>query len=522
MSDTSDGDTRKKVYVRKNINKASRSHSLELNYTESEIKNIIGQYDEQNSEAISNATLSSKEGTKEIEAPKLFTQGNFDKFETLLDQDDVFKPKNSVLRSPKENTDDCNFLDKNTKRPNTSPEIGGARKKQCENSESAFTPQKDDPRNTTFMTPNIIATEKNESTEDEEKKVIDNILREIENIEQATNKSKDGEIFFSKNEQSVVREASFALLKNLTKLAHRLGHLEKENNLLKQTNPFNSRQYNTYAKVLTTKPQQIKPSITAWSTPPTISRIETIIRIPENEDPKKTIQTLKENVKNKDIGGALKNIRPIKDGGIIIESHSKEQQEKLTKALVNNDNIKIKEIGRHKPRFMVTGIERGYEEKEFLSELIQQNPEVLNAAPEDEFTKMIVVAKKMCRNPLKENWIIEAPANIVKWFLKRQIINFDLVATYVQEYLPLAMCFKCCGFGHVAKYCVKEDICFKCSKKHSSKTCEETEYQCVNCCLMRYTETKHNARDWDCPVYKKKLERTRQYVSYNTNENFLE
>lgn len=227
-------------------------------------------------------------------------------------------------------------------------------------------------------------------------------------------------------------------------------------------------------------------------------------------------------MKNKDIGGALKNIRPIKDGGIIIESHSKEQQEKLTKALVNNDNIKIKEIGRHKPRFMVTGIERGYEEKEFLSELIQQNPEVLNAAPEDEFTKMIVVAKKMCRNPLKENWIIEAPANIVKWFLKRQIINFDLVATYVQEYLPLAMCFKCCGFGHVAKYCVKEDICFKCSKKHSAKTCEETEYQCVNCFLMRYTETKHNARDWDCPVYKKKLERTRQYVSYNTNENFLE
>ncbi|CAH1984459.1 unnamed protein product [Acanthoscelides obtectus] len=45
--------------------------------------------------------------------------------------------------------------------------------------------------------------------------------------------------------------------------------------------------------------------------------------------------------------------------------------------------------------------------------------------------KIKVVTKKNGLKPHKENWILQAPPEIAKWFLKRGQIDFDLVRVYV-------------------------------------------------------------------------------------------
>lgn len=84
------------------------------------------------------------------------------------------------------------------------------------------------------------------------------------------------------------------------------------------------------------------------------------------------------------------------------------------------------------------------------------------------------------------------------------------------------MCFKCCGYGHPAKYCQNKECCHKCGEEHLAKDCLENDFSlnCPNCRVMGYSETCHSARDPECPVYKRKIGRTRLNVNYG--ESFLE
>ena len=89
---------------------------------------------------------------------------------------------------------------------------------------------------------------------------------------------------------------------------------------------------------------------------------------------------------------------------------------------------------------------------------------------------------------------------MTKWFLKRRTIYFDLVTVYAQEQINLALCFKCSGYDHVSKYCIEKECCHKCGGQHLAKDCNEEEFKCPNCKKMKLLDTRHSARDINCPV----------------------
>nr|CAI5856807.1 unnamed protein product [Callosobruchus analis] len=103
---------------------------------------------------------------------------------------------------------------------------------------------------------------------------------------------------------------------------------------------------------------------------------------------------------------------------------------------------------------------------------------------------------------MKENWILQAKHDNAKWFLKKQLVNFDLLKVHVEEHINLAICFNCCSYGHVAKYCKQNECCHRCASCHSAKECKEESLKCVNCQEMKYNDIAHSARDVNCPVYK--------------------
>ena len=102
---------------------------------------------------------------------------------------------------------------------------------------------------------------------------------------------------------------------------------------------------------------------------------------------------------------------------------------------------------------MINGIEKGYMPEDFIEEFIKDNPVIKHAFGKDVSTKLKFVTKRMCRNKNKENWIFQTNPELFKWLIKNENLTFDLTRAYIQEYTNLAMCFKCCYFGHVAKYC---------------------------------------------------------------------
>ena len=77
------------------------------------------------------------------------------------------------------------------------------------------------------------------------------------------------------------------------------------------------------------------------------------------------------------------------------------------------------------------------------------------------------------------------------------------------------MCFKCCGFKHVKHHCTEKETCYKCGDEHEDHVCLVEKYKCPNCHKMKLPETNHSARDMNCPVYKRRLERYKNNINYN-------
>ena len=88
---------------------------------------------------------------------------------------------------------------------------------------------------------------------------------------------------------------------------------------------------------------------------------------------RKTIKNiLKETLSVKEIGGPTKAIIPLRTGDIL-ESYSDQQRKKIGDNLSKDKRIAYKEIGNYHPVLQLSGVEKGYDDKELLAELYNQN-----------------------------------------------------------------------------------------------------------------------------------------------------
>lgn len=82
----------------------------------------------------------------------------------------------------------------------------------------------------------------------------------------------------------------------------------------------------------------------------------------------------------------------------------------------------------------------------------------------------------------------------------------------VQDYVGILRCFKCCGYFHFAKDCVKKEACGLCAGQHMTKDCNTVTRKCVNCenkikkMKIRDLKSDHSVYDNNCPCLKKEIE----------------
>ncbi|XP_037930370.1 uncharacterized protein LOC119665135, partial [Teleopsis dalmanni] len=126
-------------------------------------------------------------------------------------------------------------------------------------------------------------------------------------------------------------------------------------------------------------------------------------------------------------------------------------------------------------------------------------------------TQKVVEVKKILK---KQNEILVETGLIIISFETLTIpekIMIGYEAVRVRNYIPLPLqCKKCCRFGHPTTVCKSDYICSNCSNKSH---CEENEVctqikNCINCKDNPEYNSNHNARDKNCPVFKKQQEIT--------------
>lgn len=337
------------------------------------------------------------------------------------------------------------------------------------------------------------------------------------------------------------RNALFNVHRLVTMLSYNVGQLEKENASLKQTveklkgNPLESNQtisnevksktqQRTYSEIIkannntsNSEETQMNPK---WKTPTKEEKYELLIKIEKEKNPKSVVQEIKQNLKANQIRETVKRVKQLESGGVVMQFHNVDQQRKIKDSLSTNSNFQLKEKENTFPMIMVTGIDKGYTSDQFINELIEQNSDIKDNFGNDIKTQIKYITKKPCRDIHKENWVLQVPPTLFKWIMKGNNLSFDLMKAYVTEYFNVAICFKCCNFGHVSKYCKSPECCHKCGGSHHPKNCsEETNLDCPNCKRLRLVDRKHSARDQKCPAFLLQVKKT---INHTTYDHFLQ
>ena len=466
---------------------------------------------------------------------------SFSMYDTSLSSDLIFKPRNSVSRTPPQLQDKnknekfaasddipSNETSQKRSRSNSSPTILEGRKKiKKPNFAVALSPNKD-----------LINSCSSNSTEN----VLNVILDALERVHSDINS-------FPHNEIKNINSDLFKIHKHVTHLAFKIGQTEKNN--IELTNKMNEMCNQTrcstnsdlylsqpplsplpkkkaYCDAVKYTPASNNPTssekISEWKTPPArSSKHETKISLKEGNDSKKLIQEIKENIKIANIDGPLKRIRPLQSGSVIIECQNAAQQEKIKESLErSNKNMEVKDLLSQDPMIMITGIYKGYTPETFIKEFITDNSELMDLFGENVQSQLKYVTRKECKNNAKENWIFQTPPALFKWLIRNNNLVFDLCPAYVQEYTNVLMCYKCCLFGHISKYCKAIDCCHKCGGAHKSTECSVNTFDCPNCKRSNLSERNHSARNLSCPVLLQRRKKLQQQTNYSSVNTFLE
>lgn len=251
-----------------------------------------------------------------------------------------------------------------------------------------------------------------------------------------------------------------------------------------------------------------------WTTPEPYKKFDTVIKLKEGQQGD-TLTELKKIIKAKDIEGT--QIRHTRTA-IVLTSQSKDKQDEILRRTQTSTKLDSKDGTRHnEPTIILTGIRKALTHDEITDGLKLENDD-LDKLFGDRLKLLNIVSTRPCRNPYKENVYLRGPTDIIKHLLKSEKIYLDFQTIYVNEATQLALCFRCCRYGHVAKHC-KETTpsCYKCGDGHDGNTCDKDldKYNCTNCERLRLTPRRHQARDTNCPIYIRKLVEARAQTQYN-------
>ncbi|XP_071440252.1 uncharacterized protein [Hetaerina americana] len=226
-----------------------------------------------------------------------------------------------------------------------------------------------------------------------------------------------------------------------------------------------------------------------------------VLIYPGNDDLETSDQTkdlIIEKVNPSKIGLKIKRIKRVANKGVCIESDSNLIEEKLkTCDVFQKGQLIIKKPEKRNPRIAVYSVKNDITEEQLQDCLKNQND-----LTEPALVKPLFRFGK--RNEHVTNWVVELDPESRKVLMTFGKVFIGFNSCKISDHIHITRCFKCQGFGHLAKDCKNEkDCCSHCAGEHKFEDCakEKENICCSNCKKANVQDSKHSAGDWKCPIY---------------------
>lgn len=246
------------------------------------------------------------------------------------------------------------------------------------------------------------------------------------------------------------------------------------------------------------------------------TNLPSIIIKPKKEQSSNTTRADVHNtIKPSELKIAVQNMRPTKNGGIVIKCPTRNDIEVLQKEANNklNRNYEIEVTKMRKPRIKIAAFNLDLDESE-IEKCIKEQNQIF--AKEDEL-KITYIKKRKDRDSIIYG---ECTAGLFHKLMsiKKVFIKWQRFPVY--EDISFNRCFKCQEFYHKITECQRKVVCPYCSEEHEYKMCPKSQIKCNNCTIAneKYNtnhDTNHEAADPVCPSYKYHLQILRSKINYD-------
>ncbi|XP_013140700.1 PREDICTED: uncharacterized protein LOC106105027 [Papilio polytes] len=250
---------------------------------------------------------------------------------------------------------------------------------------------------------------------------------------------------------------------------------------------------------------------------PSVPRYNVLV---ESLDPRHTsddvVQKLKSSVNIIDRGIGVSAIRRSKNQRVIVSCESEREQKSFSEALRQADqSLSAKQLPNKPPLLKLAGLAKDLNDAQVTEAILKQNKTLIEDIPaEQQYIKIIRRTKG--RNDVLTNAIMEVDPKIWRALVDQRIrVGYQVLVAYDQS--PIVQCYKCLGFGHMARVCTEKVTCGYCADLHDTRDCPRREVppQCINCCKDGKTLTpSHPAYSSECPLWQKWDRIARSRVNY--------
>lgn len=239
-----------------------------------------------------------------------------------------------------------------------------------------------------------------------------------------------------------------------------------------------------------------------------------VIIKPKND--KQTSATTKTDVKEKidPTQVPINGLRLISNGAVLLECTNQNAEQIKALAEINlGENYEIKVPEKIRPKLKIVGMSEKLDELSIVNNIKKQNAYIINSE-----IKVLHVNDNGKYRGISA--IIEIDnENFGKMMIEKKV-NIGWDRCYVYEYVNVRICYKCCGYNHIAQKCTREKACKKCGGNHDIKECNEDITKCINCASVNSKlnlkfDTNHQAGSSECKVYQRKMDIERKKISYN-------
>ncbi|CAB0017267.1 unnamed protein product, partial [Nesidiocoris tenuis] len=219
--------------------------------------------------------------------------------------------------------------------------------------------------------------------------------------------------------------------------------------------------------------------------------------------PNSTRKAMKDNIKPADMGIGVTSVRLAGSKGIVVNTRSEEDRDKLMRMpTLNTEGFKVELPKTKLPKIQIFGVDRGMAKSEVAEAIWNQN--LTSVVTQEEFNKNFdLVFNRGIRERETVIWVAEISPALRDILLSKKQIFIMWDVCRVADYLAVTRCFKCQAYGHPAKYCKVADVCDHCAGDHQGDACpnKSSPVKCANC-HRAGKPSAHSVKDPNCPAYK--------------------